>query len=1124
MKKIISLMIVFVMMLSICPTVFAEERIDVTYSYTRDGVIYLGTANLLVGHSNGDHFVVDGYSMFSRAEVIDRIDIPATTTVGNKSIILSEGCLSGLPAKKIVFFEGIHTLPKNVCRDSLALETVEIPKSVREIGDYAFKGCTNLRNGGTIYAENIGNEAFLGCSNLVMNVQNARLIGEGAFDECNNVTGIKNIGDSDVEFVNGEAVVGGITYTLKNKEVWITGCDKSFEGEVIIPEKIAGFPVTNIVYPGFYDCSKITKVVMPNSMKELGTSVFWNCNSLYEVVLNYGLEKIGPQAFEYCSGLKEIKIPNTLTKIDEMAFKGSGIRNIEISESVTYIGDGAFWDCDNLTSIVIPDSVTTLGTNESIYPLGYYGGVRADKKLSPFYGCETLETVTIGKGVEKIYADLFYDCNSLKEINISENNNFYKSVDGVVYTKDMKKLVCFPKGKRYSVYTIPEGVGEIGEKALSCSTLTTLYKPVTLNNIHGDNLIPENIIDYTSISDLPDEAKGILPMEGVYNGISWKLESGVLYLTGQGSLNTTIDGKYTPVPWEVEAVYEVVIGEGINNIYGVLKNHTNIKRVTLPSSLVGIYDLSFYNCKNLESIIIPSGVTHIGSMAFGQCYSLKSVKVMSEGELFIYHGAFDIADGAVVHLPDNIKWMDRLAFTHIYNTGGNKFGANSSPQDVTIVANAGGYVEEWCVNNSVKFRTPLGVKVKDSILAGYNIYEENSVIYVSGRAAFTALGITVDCDDAEKIAVCGEGSNWMIFSNGNTYVTTASGVVELENPVKWVEGVFMVPKEALEKLGFGEIIVTEAGNVKNSEESYVGVEIGGEISVNLNDITVSQIPEAENGAYNMIDGLTTTRWSAEVTDKTDPCWAIFDLGEVYKLDKIGLSFYRDLIRKSEFSVEVSCDGVNYTTAIERRLSVGLSEEVEYYPLNGVEARYVRLSGYGNTSPYSNIMNWFSPTEVEICKVGAVVVEDVPKETVKVDANGKFDLKNAKISASIITEPQNGPDNLCDGNFSSYCVVYVQDTRAPQFMQIDLGDAYDVDYLNVAFRLPKARTTFFDIRVSKDGEDFTTIVPQRGSDPNANPFETFQIDRKVRYIRIYGYSNTYNQNWVSVTEAEVYINK
>ena len=142
---------------------------------------------------------------------------------------------------------------------------------------------------------------------------------------------------------------------------------------------------------------------------------------------------INSYAFYDCTSLKEVTIPN----------------------SVTEIGDSAFLGCKSLTKVTIPDSVTKIG----------YGA---------FSGCTSLKEITLPAGVSSIYyyCYIFSDCISLTAINVDENNTDCKSVDGVLFSKDMKTLWIYPAGKTNTSYTIPDSVTKIDRYAFSgCTSL-----------------------------------------------------------------------------------------------------------------------------------------------------------------------------------------------------------------------------------------------------------------------------------------------------------------------------------------------------------------------------------------------------------------------------------------------------------------------------------------------------------------------------------------------------------------------------------------------------------------------------------------------------------------------------
>ena len=119
------------------------------------------------------------------------------------------------------------------------------------------------------------------------------------------------------------------------------------------------------------------------------------------VSIGNSVTSIGQRAFYGCSGLTSIEIPNSVTSIGNSAFDGcSGLTSIEIPNSVTSIGNSAFDGCSSLTSIEIPNSVTSIGN-------------------SAFWNCSSLASVSIGNSVTSIGHHAFFNCNSLKKITVN---------------------------------------------------------------------------------------------------------------------------------------------------------------------------------------------------------------------------------------------------------------------------------------------------------------------------------------------------------------------------------------------------------------------------------------------------------------------------------------------------------------------------------------------------------------------------------------------------------------------------------------------------------------------------------------------------------------------------------
>ena len=144
------------------------------------------------------------------------------------------------------------------------------------------------------------------------------------------------------------------------------------------------------------------------------------------------------------------------------------IKCVNLSNSVTSIGNCAFYKCVNLTNIIIPDSVTSIG-------------------FMAFSSCDNLTSINISSTVSNIGNSAFSNCTKLNNISISNNNEYYSSVDGVLFNKTITELICYPAGKTNTEYVIPSYVTCIRSSAFyNNSQLQTLIIPDSLTDL-GDN-------------------------------------------------------------------------------------------------------------------------------------------------------------------------------------------------------------------------------------------------------------------------------------------------------------------------------------------------------------------------------------------------------------------------------------------------------------------------------------------------------------------------------------------------------------------------------------------------------------------------------------------------------------
>lgn len=294
--------------------------------------------------------------------------------------------------------------------------------------------------------------------------------------------------------------------------------------------------VTSIGQSAFYECSNLSKAVLPDGMNRINKEAFYKCISLDEIYLSDDITKIGDHAFYNCKSLTSVKLPSNLERIEsstfsdctslntvEMgnkitdiggnAFMYCALKDITLSSSLQSIGYWAFRSCKSLESIIIPESVTSIGS-DCFRDCDNLRNVRLPEKItkiesSTFSNCKLLEEINIPSGITLVDAWGFSGCRSIKYMHlpeslyninnyafsnmnsveyfdISPNNPYFCTVDGVMFSKDMSKLYYFPLGKNVTKYFIPDSVTTLGTSSFGrCKTLTDIYVPATVTTVES---------------------------------------------------------------------------------------------------------------------------------------------------------------------------------------------------------------------------------------------------------------------------------------------------------------------------------------------------------------------------------------------------------------------------------------------------------------------------------------------------------------------------------------------------------------------------------------------------------------------------------------------------------------
>ena len=281
----------------------------------------------------------------------------------------------------------------------------------------------------------------------------------------------------------------GVT-SIEDDAFW--GCENLTQ--VVIPSN-----VTSIGRDAFGWCTSLAQVTIPSSVTSIGYAAFYACMSLTQIVIPASVTSIGVRAFSLCQSLARIDVASGnkhYSSVDGVLFSkdkktlvrfppGKAAAYYEIPSGVTTIWDSAFLGCEALAQVVIPSSV------KSIEDFAFWRCTKlADKDgfviVNGILFDYTIDAsrVVIPAGVTKVYGSAFYLCKNLTRIDVASGNKNYLSVDGILFSKDKKTLVCFPQGKVASYYEIPEGVTTIGSDAfLGCEALAQVVIPNSVTSI-----------------------------------------------------------------------------------------------------------------------------------------------------------------------------------------------------------------------------------------------------------------------------------------------------------------------------------------------------------------------------------------------------------------------------------------------------------------------------------------------------------------------------------------------------------------------------------------------------------------------------------------------------------------
>lgn len=290
-------------------------------------------------------------------------------------------------------------------------------------------------------------------------------------------------------------------------------CPQKFEGNFIIPEG-----VEEIGPNAFAQCTKITNITMPKSLKIINNEAFNNCTSLQNISIPYGVTKIPEFCFTQCENLQNIEIPDTVYKICRYAFNDcSKLETINFSENVICLGDSIFSGCFNLKNININEKNLVFCFEDGVLYdkektcLIYISSFHGDKFYMPesvskitkdfFTTCNNLKYIRFSQNINKL-PDLFSLGSDLEYIDVSDNNPYFTSVNGLFYNKSKTILYKVPSGITGDL-VLPDSTVQIFNEAFCCCRkLKSITIPPSVTKIWNDAFSLCNL--EAKVEDAPD--------------------------------------------------------------------------------------------------------------------------------------------------------------------------------------------------------------------------------------------------------------------------------------------------------------------------------------------------------------------------------------------------------------------------------------------------------------------------------------------------------------------------------------------------------------------------------------------------------------------------------------------
>ena len=623
----------------------------------------------------------------------------------------------------------ISTVPSNAFANCSNLTGINLPNTVVTIGSGAFKNDSSLKIVGLPTAITIvGAQAFMNCSALE------------AISFGDSLTSIENEAFTNCCCLQEIEIPDTVT-TIGNK---------AFMGCSSLQEVTIGNGITEITSYCFSDCEQLTSIVLPENLELISSFAFANCKNIRTITsLPTTLETIGMNCFEGCSSLTTIELPNTLVSLGANAFNNCiSLRSIVIPDNVTTIGTKVFNGCNNISitinnillNSVAPNVSSSTYDNQLLkgcknYSISIIAGTNSLADYC-FYNCTEMNSIALPSDITAIGEYCFYNCTGLNEISLpsqlsSLGNSALENCSSILLLE------------------LNNDVSSIGNRVFAgCSNLRSIILSNTLKTI-GDNAF-EKCVKLSSII-IPDSVTTIgSNLFNCISGINIKIKSDLL----GAHAPTTVGTSYNDVFIGCTNFTVELSSSSFNIRANTFMNCTELKGITMPSTIKKLYNYAFYNCENLPSIDLPDSIETLGTYVFAKCKKLSNIE-LPDSVTTIGTNCFQDCKGLQnIVLSNNLQSISNYLFS-----GDNLLTEIEMPDSIETI---GQYAFSGCTN-------------LESVVLGNSITSINTYAF-ENCSSLASLSIPSSITTISNYVFKGcTGFKSITFEDGNTELSLGQG-------------------------------------------------------------------------------------------------------------------------------------------------------------------------------------------------------------------------------------------------------------------------------------------------------------------------------------------------------------